>query len=133
MTSEVASLKPLGSGECFLVSLDGHKTIAVRLPADVTSEISGESLLIVQGFFAKMKSRLGLVPEPESWLAVTSVDNPLLEELDKFKSLLAARLTDATGIAVTKSSLAISASVPVNGKEQRFEDDDNIPIHAFRN
>ena len=133
MARETASLKPLGNGECFLVDLDGHRTIAVRLPTDVASEISGESLLISQGFFTKVKVRLGLASEPESWLAVTSVDNPLLEELDRFKALLVARLTDATGVAVTKSSLSISASVLVNGKEQVFEDDDKIPTHGFRN
>jgi len=133
MARETASLKPLGNGECFLVDLDGYRTIAVRLPADVASEISGESLLISQGFFTKVKVRLGLASEPESWLAVTSVDNPLLEELDRFKALLVARLTDATGVAVTKSSLSISASVLVNGKEQVFEDDDKIPTHGFRN
>ena len=133
MARETASLKPLGNGECFLVDLDGHRTIAVRLPTDVASEISGESLLISQGIFTKVKVRLGLASEPESWLAVTSVDNPLLEELDRFKALLVARLTDATGVAVTKSSLSISASVLVNGKEQVFEDDDKIPTHGFRN
>jgi len=132
MARETASLKPLGNGECFLVDLDGHRTIAVRLPTDVASEISGESLLISQGIFTKVKVRLGLASEPESWLAVTSVDNPLLEELDRFKALLVARLTDATGVAVTKSSLSISASVPVNGKDQAFEDDDKIPTHGFR-
>jgi len=113
MAREPASLKPLGNGECFLVDVGGHRTVAVRLPADVASEISRESILISQGLFTKVKSRLGLAPEPKGWLAVTSVDNPLLEELDRFKALLVARLTDATGIAVTKSSLAISASVPV--------------------
>jgi len=126
MTTDHALLKPLDAGECFLLDLEGHKTVAVRLPANVASEISGEGLL-PGGLFAKLKSGLGIAPETESWLAVTSLDNPLLEELDSFKALLARHLTDATGRTVTKLNLTVSASVPVNGKEQLYnmsEDDD---------
>jgi hypothetical protein len=38
-----------------------------------------------------------------------------LEQTDRFAALVADELTKATGIAITKSDLAISASVPING------------------
>ena len=100
----------------------------MRLPANVTSEISGETL-VSGGFFTKLKSRLGFTPTEESWLAVTSVDNPMLEQLDRFKALLVENLTNATGRAVTKSNLAVSASVPVDGKERGLQDDYDLPSH----
>jgi len=118
MTEGDALLKSLGGGECFLLDFEGRKTVAVKLPANVTSEISGQALLISEGLFAKLKSKLGLTSEAESWLAVTSVDNPLLEQLDRFKSLLVEQLADATGKPVTKTDVAVSAGVPVNEEER---------------
>ena len=130
MTKDLASLKPLGSGECFLLDVEGYSTVAVRLPAEIASEISGETFLISRGFLAKVKSKLGLMPQVESWLAVTSVDNPSLEQLDRFKGLLVECLAGATGRPITRSSLAVSASVPVNGSGQPYEDDDAMPLHT---
>ena len=111
-------------------NLEGHKTVAVRLPANVASEISGQDLLTSLGFFAKMKTKLRFTPEPESWLAVTSVDNPLLEQLDRFKALLVQHIAEATGKPVTKSNLAVSASIPVNGSEQLPEAVDGLSSTA---
>jgi len=56
MTREHGSLKPLSSGECFLLDHECHRTVAIRLPVNVASEISGEDLLIAEGFVAKFKS-----------------------------------------------------------------------------
>jgi len=130
MTRGYASPKPIESSGCFLLDLEGHKTVAVRLPANVTSEISGQDLLTSLGFFAKVKVKLRFTPEPESWLAVTSVDNPLLEQLDRFKALLVQHIAEATGKPVTKSNLAVSASIPVNGSEQLPEAVDGLSSTA---
>ena len=130
MTRGYASPKPIESGGCFLLDLEGHKTVAVRLPANVANEISGQDLLASLGFFAKMKAKLRFAPEPESWLAVTSVDNPLLEQLDRFKALLVQHIAEATGKPVTKSNLAVSASVLVNGSEQLPEAVDGLSSTA---
>jgi len=136
MTKGDALLKPLGGGECFLLDFEGRKTVAVKLPANVASEISGQALLISEGFFAKLKSKLGLTPEAESWLAVTSVDNPLLEQLDRFKTLLVEQLADATGKPITKTDVAVSAGVPVNEEERTnvaLKQDAGMRYHAPRN
>jgi len=47
-------------------------------------------------------------------LTVTSVDNLLPVESDKFGALVAQELTIATGTRITKTDLAISASVPIS-------------------
>jgi len=128
-------LKPIGNGECFLLDLEGHKTVTVKLPVDVTTEISGQDLLTSEGPFAKLKSKLGLTPKAESWLVVTSVDNPLLEQLDKFKALVVEQLVGATARPVTKSNLMVSASVPVNGKGQLDDatKEESLRSHVTRN
>ena len=134
MTKDDTSLKALENGDCFLLDLEGHKTVALRLPVNVATEISGQDLLASGGLFAKLKAKFGLIPEAESWLAVTSVDNPLLERLDRFKALLVEQLADATGRPVTKASLAVSASVPVNGEEQLYAvEADDLRPHVTRN
>ena len=115
------SLKRLGMGESFLVDLEGHKIVTVRLPTDVASEISGEAL-ISRGLSGKLKSKLRLTPEAETWLVVTSVDNPLLERLDKFEGLLVEQLAHATGGAVTKSNLAVSVAVPLSEEGQFYDE-----------
>ena len=54
-------------------------------------------------------------------VVLTSVDNPLLEEIPKFLPLVTEALTKATGTAVRESDLAISASVPVSGIRDEAE------------
>jgi hypothetical protein len=117
--AEEISIKSLDSNAGFLLNLDGHKVIALRLPSEVAMELSGQELLESVGFLSKLKAKLGLgsVAETEHWLMVTNVDNPLLDEHDKLEALVAQELTNATGTAVNKSDLAISASVPINGDE----------------
>jgi hypothetical protein len=51
-------------------------------------------------------------------LASRLVENPLSEEYDKFGSLVAQGFTNAIGIPVAKSDLAISVSVPIAGMRQ---------------
>lgn len=58
-----------------------------RIAPNVASEIVGEALLVSEGLLAKVKCKLRITPEAESWLAVTGVANPLLAQLDRFKTL----------------------------------------------
>lgn len=113
-----ASFSPLESNGGFLLDLEGHKVVALRLPSKVAKEISGQEMETSGGILSKLKAKLGLTPETGRWLTVTSVYNPMLEEPDRFEALVAQGLTNATGAIVTKSNVAISASVPINRKGQ---------------
>ncbi len=117
--AEETSFKPLESNASFMLNLDGHKVVALRLPSKVAMELSGQELLEPAGMLSKLKAKLGLrtAAETEHWLTVTNVDNPLLDEHHKFEALVAQQLTTATGTPVNKSDLVISASVPIDGDE----------------
>lgn len=107
----------------FLFDLEGHFVVAIRLTSKVAKQISGQEMKTPGGIISKLKARVGLTPRADRWLIVTSVDNPLLEEI-WFGAVVADRLTKATGTTVTESELAISASVPVSGvreKDERFD------------
>ncbi len=118
-----ATFKPLGSNSVFLLDLDGHKVIALKLPSKVANEVSGQKRH-TSGILGRLKAKLGLTPESEQWLTVTSVDNPLLQEYDKFGALVAQELTTATGTTITETDLAISASIPI----EDLESDENAEI-----
>lgn len=134
LKAEETSFKPLDSSASFLLNLEGHRVLALRLPSKVAMELSGQELLESMGILSKLKAKLGRgsVAETAQWWTVTNVDNPLLDERDKFEALVAQELTNATGAAVNKSDLAISASVPIDGDEQspevvRHEESPPIP------
>lgn len=118
--AEEASFKPLDGNASFLLNLEGHKVVALRLPTKVAMELSGQELLGSVGILSKLKAKLGLgsAAVTEHWWTVTNVDNPMLDEHDKFEALVAQELTSATGTTINKSDLAISASVPINEDEQ---------------
>lgn len=117
---EETSFKPLDGNASFLLNLEGRKVVALRLPSRVAMELSGQELLGSVGVLSKLKAKLRLdsVAETEHWLTVTNVDDPLLDERDKLEALVAQELTTASGTAVNKSDLVISAIVPINGDEQ---------------
>lgn len=121
--AEEPSFRPLDGNTSFLLNLDGHRVVALRLPTKVAMELSGQELLASVGFLSKLKAKLGLgsVAETEHWWTVTNVNNPLLDEHDKLKALVAQELANATGTAINKSDLAISASIPIDGDEQSPE------------
>jgi hypothetical protein len=106
---------PLSSNSVFLLDFDGHKVVALKLSSKVANEISGQKRQ--SGLVARLKEKLGLVAETERWLTVTNVDNPLLEQYEKFGALVSQQLAAVTGTAVSSTDLAISASVPVDGVE----------------
>lgn len=117
--AEETSFKPLDSNASFLLNLEGHKVVALRLPSKVGMELSGQELLERVGMLSKLKAKLGFgsAIETERWLTITNVDNPLLDEHDKFEALVAQELTTATGTPVNKTDLLISASVPIDEDE----------------
>lgn len=133
--AEETSFKPLDSNESFLLNLEGHKVVALRLPSKVAMELSGQELMDSGSMLSKLKDKLGIgsVAETEHWLMVTNVDNPLLDEHDKFEALAAQELTTASGTAVNKSDIVISASVPINGDQlpDLVRHEDRLPTRQF--
>jgi len=113
--SEV-SIKPLQS--TFLIDLEGHSVIALKLASKVAKQISGQENSS-GGIISKLKTKLGLTSETERWFVVTSLNNPLLEEI-WFGALVADRLTKATGTSITESELTISPAAGVGEKDDRF-------------
>jgi hypothetical protein len=93
----------------------------VRFPwsskGEVAKEIAGRDSTISQGILSKLKAKFAHNDETEQWLTVTNIDNPLLEEYDRFRALVVQGLSTATGITVPMSNLAISASVPITRME----------------
>lgn len=116
-----ATFTPLESNTGFLLNLEGRKVITLKVPSKVAKEISGQEPQTSGGVLSRLKTKLGFTPDTEQWLTVTSVDNPLLAEYDKFGALVAQQLTTATGTEITKANLAISASVPITGPEQAID------------
>ena len=112
--SEV-SIKPLQN--TFLIDLEGHSVIALKLASKVAKQISGQENS--GGIISKLKTKLGLTSETERWFVVTSLNNPLLEEI-WFGALVADRLTKATGTSITESELTISPAAGVREKDDRF-------------
>jgi len=112
-----ASLKPLRKESSFLFTLHGYNVLALRLPADVVREISGQDLVVVESVLSKLKVKLRFTPEAERWLAITSVENPMLKQLDAFKALVAKELGYATGEIIIDSSVEVCATVPLNERE----------------
>jgi len=125
-----ASVKSLEGTSTYLMELEGHNILALRLPGKVAKEISSQELA-TSGVLSKFKAILRLGRSDEwRWFTVTSVDNPLLEQMDRFVALVTQELTKATGITVTKSDLAISASVPIDGSTEKDErTPDNNELH----
>ena len=113
--SEV-SIKPLQN--TFLIDLEGHSVIALKLASKVAKQISGQENSS-GGIISKLKTKLGLTSETERWFVVTSLNNPLLEEI-WFGALVADRLTKATGTSITESELTISPAAGVREKDDRF-------------
>jgi len=122
--STAASVKPLQN--TFLFDLEGHFVVALKLASKIAKQISGEDMKTSGGIVSSLKAKLGLTPRTERWFVVTSVDNPLLEEV-RFGALVADRLTKATGNTVAESDLAISASVPVTGVREKGQ-----PFNSMR-
>lgn len=118
-----ASVKPVQN--TFLFNLEGHSVVAVKVASKVAKQISGQDMKSSGGIIAKLKVKLGLAQETERWFVVSSVDNPLLEEI-WFGALIADRLSKATGTTVSESDLAISASVPVSGIGEKDESSDAV-------
>jgi len=102
----------------FLIDLEGHFVIALKLANKVAKQISGQENGS-GGIISKLKTKLGLTSETERWFVVTSLNNPLLEEI-WFGALVADRLTKATGTSITESELTISAAAGVREKDDRF-------------
>lgn len=115
------SLRPLGNAAGFLLDLQGHTVVTLRLPSEVARELSTEDTAGSGGWLSRLKAKLRVTRETERWLTVAAVDNPFLERLDALRATVAQRLTKATGTEVRNSNLTVCAVVPVNESEDSSE------------
>ena len=113
-----APLKPVGNSSSFILKLQDHYVLAVRLPKDAVREISGEALAPRGGIFSRFKAKMRFALQTETWLIVTSADNPMLEQFDNFQASLAQELASATGEPVSESNVSICATVALTKREQ---------------
>jgi len=98
----------------FVLDVKGHKVVALRVSSKIAAEVAGDGSLTSEGgLLAKLKTKMSHASETEQWLAVTSIENPLLEDHDNLEVLIAQGLTEASGITVLKSDLAIAASIRI--------------------
>lgn len=111
-TKAKTSVHPLDNSG-YLLDVNGHKVLALRLSGKVAMEIAGDSSIAQEGLLSKLKGKISQASESEQWLAVTSIENPLLEDYNNFGALIAQGLTEASGITVGKSDLAIAGSIRI--------------------
>ena len=112
-----ASAKQLGSDSSFLLKLRGYNVLVLRLPAEVVREISGQDLVAMGSVLSRLKARLKFSAEADRWLAITSVDNPLLQELDTLQASVAQELSYTIGTSILESNVEVCATVPLNETE----------------
>ena len=111
-TKPKTSVHPLDNSG-YLLDVNGHKVLALKLSSKVATEIAGDVSTASEGLFSKLKAKVSQASESEQWLAVTSIENPLLEDYNNFGALIAQRLTEASGNTVGKSDLAIAGSIRI--------------------
>jgi hypothetical protein len=104
-----ALVQPLDNG--FVLDLKGHKVVALKLPSRVAAGIAGGEFT-PEGLLSRLKGKIH-ASENEQWLALTSIENPLLEDYESFGMLIAQSLTEASGLRVGKSDLTIAASIRI--------------------
>jgi len=106
------SFQPLANSG-FVLDVNGHKVLALKLPSKIVMEISGNQLDVPESFLTKIKAKINHAPDTEQWFAVTSIENPLLEDHDNLGVLIAHGLTEASGVTVGKSDLMIVGSIRI--------------------
>jgi len=105
------SFMPLDA--CFVLNVTGHKVVALKLSSKIAREIAGDASVVSGGLRSKLEPKISRDSVTEQWLAVTSIENPLLEDCDKFGVLVAQVLTTASGVPVEKADLAIAGIIRI--------------------
>jgi hypothetical protein len=116
---EQVAFKALGNDAGFVLEVEGNKVIALKLPSKTAKELAGQSTSI--GTLARLLSKLNRQSDEagQEWLVVTGVQNPLLEDYDRFAGLVAQELTKASGTIVPLSTLIISAGSAVTRRTEK--------------
>ena len=74
-----------------------------------------------EGVKSHLRAKLRRSSEADRWLTLTIVDNPLLEQLDRFRGLVAEGLSNAIGMIIDKRDLVIATTVPVSGIDEQSD------------
>lgn len=100
------AFKPLDNDTGFLLDIEGCRVIALKLPGDVAKEVAGQKSG-AGGVFAKLV-RLWHSVGLENWLIVANMQNGLMNESERFATLVADGLSKASGVTVPASGLVIA-------------------------
>lgn len=113
-TEPNADVRPLYTSASFLLDLEGRKVLAISVPRNIAKEISGQASAMRT--LARLKARImrGGSGNGQEWLILTNMQNPLLKDYERFGGLVAQGLTNAIGMPVTTSNLAISGTSPIS-------------------
>lgn len=102
------AFKALDNDAGFLLDVKGRKVVALKLPGNVAREVAGQASL-TSGVLARV-AKLWRPAEAEQWLIVANMQNGLMNDYDTFATIVAQRLTDASGVTVPVSNLIIARS-----------------------
>jgi hypothetical protein len=110
---EGVTFQPLEDKAGFVLDIEGQKIAAMRLPGMVAREIAGE--VGAGATSADVKAKYGSEID-QKWLIVTNMQNPLLQDYDRFALLTSQGLTTASGAQVPRSNLVVSTGSSVTAK-----------------
>jgi hypothetical protein len=114
--NQASGYKPLDNDAGFLLDIGGRKIVALKLSGNVARKVAWQTPGIsnVLARFAKVRRPA----EPGRWLIVADLLNGSPNEHDNFPSLVARRLTDATGVTVEVSNLVMARKARAGEKTQ---------------
>ena len=116
---EVETFRPLDNDAGFILNVEGHMVVALKLPGSVAKEIAGQ-VSVKSGILSRLKSKIDHDSDGQrDWLIVTNPQNALLKDRDRSGILVAEGLTNASGASVTPSNVVISPSAIVSNGEQQ--------------
>jgi len=110
---EGVTFEPLEGKAGFVLDIQGQKIAAMKLPGTVAREIAGEATAGATS--ADVKAKYGSEVD-QKWLIVTNMQNPLLQDYDRFALLTAQGLTNASGAQVPVNNLVVSTGSSVTAK-----------------
>ena len=114
--------QPLDHNAGFLLDVEGYRVVALKMPSSVDGEITGLWSVLSSVIPTRLKSIAGHNDETSrQWLIVTSMQNAMLKDYDRFTALVAQGLTKASGVTVTTSDLILSSNTATTRMEKKTD------------
>lgn len=95
----------------YIIDIEGQKAVAVKLPGTVARQIAGQvGVGAAQGVGV---SAGGATDTDQSWLVVTNMQNPTLQEYNRLTLLASQGLSNASGNQVPQSRIVLTGSTQI--------------------